>query len=289
MKKVVLAILLLLFAIPVSAITVKEAVETFYIDSAPAVVLGDQLDQDDTLAAIAFQNEFGVKSQTIASNFDESKTQVIIGGPCANPVWETLSPSDTCEGWDQPEHRALIVTIESDGATIILIGGTTGKDTRAAAKEIVDNFGNAVFNKGRVVLNVEGLPLAKDSLKVYQTAGTVAAGSGQSSAAGEVIIEIENDASGGTLDLADGLESYIKKSYPYASVTILERDDITLNTLAGKIFIKLGDPSLISVEKEAPSAHVVIAAGAAFWIAGQGLGVNADTTHNQLIDQDLDY
>ncbi len=287
MRKAVLLILLVVFAIPVSALSVKNAVEFFFTDVTPAVVLGDQLNVDDILAGNVFMNEFGIKESTKASVADAGKTLVVIGGPCANPLWATLSPSDTCDGWDQPEHVALIVTVEKGSNVIVLIGGTTGKDTRAAAKHIVENFGEAVFNKDRVVLNVDGLPLANDQLIVYKPVGSV--GEGQSSAKGDLIIEIENDAGEGTYDLVEALQKYIREGFPYATVTILEQDEVSLNLIANKIFVKFGDPALISVEKEAQSGHVVIAAAAAFWIGGQGIGVNADTTHNQLIQEDLEF
>ncbi len=289
MQKLVSSIIFLLLLAPIaSALSIKAGVESYFTDDIPAVVIGESQNADDTLAAIVYQNEFGVKTTTKASAADQTKTLVVIGGPCANTAWNGLA-ADTCEGWDQPAGKAIIISTESNGHAIILIGGTTGKDTRAAAKYVMDNFGEAQFNKERVILDTEGLPLPKDTLKVYKEAGTVNTDKGESSASGPVIIEVPNDASGGTMDLADGLESYLKKSYPGATVTILEQDSVNIGLISDKIFIMMSEKPIVSVNTDAPAAYVVIAAGATIWLEAQGYDVQGENTINQLIQQDLEF
>lgn len=288
MKKAVLIVLaLLIVAVPVFGLSVKNAVESFFIDEVPLIVIGDQLNADDEFAAIAFQNEFGVEDITPASAvlLDTDKTMVSIGGPCANPVW-TAFTGEECSDWQHDGGMAAVKSITTDsGKTVLLISGTSGKNTRAAAKHVIENFGEAIFNKDDVVLDVEGLPLANDALIVYKEVGSV--GEGQSSAQGSLIIEIPNDPSGGTLDLATGLKKSINAGYPNAIVTILEQDSVSMSVIRDKIFVLLSDPPLISVEKEAPADHVVIAAASAFWLSGQGYPPMPPQTHNQLLPEDL--
>ena len=138
------------------------------------------------------------------------------------------------------------------------------------------------------MLDTEGLPLPKDQLKVYAEVGSVDTSKGESSAAGPVIIEIPNDPSGGDSDLSKALRNYLLKSYPKATVDILSQDDVDLNLINEKIFIMMRESPIVSVSTDAPAAHVVIAAGAAFWLAGQGLDVQ-DMTNNQLIESDLQF
>ena len=287
MRKAVLILLLLVFAIPVTALTVKNSVESFFIDATPEIVIGDQMHPDDVLAAVVFQNELGIEDVTLASSIvnDSDRTMVVIGGPCANPVWTTIT-GETCGDWQHAEGKAALKSSTSEsGKTILLISGTTGKNTRAAAKHAIEKFAEAVFNRDDVVLDVEGLPLASGQLIVYKEVGAVE--EGQSVAQGHLIIEISDNPTGGAEDLAEGLEKYIKASYPNALVTILEASEVSLSLIDDKIFIRLSDPPLISVEKTAPSSHVVIAAASSFWLAGQGYVPMAPQTHNQLVPDDL--
>ncbi|MBI4144867.1 hypothetical protein HY493_01515 [Candidatus Woesearchaeota archaeon] len=285
MKAVMPTLVALLLVASVGAVSIKESVESFFIDETPDVVIGDQKHLDDQYAANGFMNEFGQKDYVLASKA-AVKALVVIGGPCANPVWADYS-SETCGTWDQPEGKAVIVSAQKDGKNVLLIGGTSGKDTRAAAKHALTKFSEAIFNNARVVLDTEGLPLASDQLIVYTTTSTLEPG--QSSAKGAAVIHIPKDPSGGTQDLADGLRKYLLASYPYATVVIEESNQLTLTDIDGKVYIKMNEAPLISVDEDAPADHVVIASAAAFWLAGQGLDIQADTTHNQLILDDMKF
>jgi hypothetical protein len=274
---IILSVLLL---VPVaSAFSVKEAFESFYTDAAPSVVIGPQKNADDEYASFAFANEFGVKNYSVAGT--KEATQVILGGPCANSLWTSLA-GDTCDGWQYGNHTAVIVSVQTaSGKSLLLIGGTSGKDTRAAAKDVVTHFADAKYKEGRVVLDTTDLPLAKDLLKVYRAANAVEAG--QSSAAGNVIIDTTN--SGETL--AKELQKYYTANYPLATVQILQPGDVTLDALGGSVLIVIGNNVLISVGKDAPSSHVVLASAAAFWLGGQGLHILPTATHDQLGVEDL--
>lgn len=287
MQKVVLATMLALLLVPfASAVSIKESMTGFF-DDVPAVVVGDSNNAEDAIAAAVFQNALGVKTTTKASRADKTATLVIIGGPCANSIWTTFS-DETCETWDQPDGKALIISEDIADNHIILIGGTTAKDTRAAAKYVMDNFSEAQFNNNRVLLDTEGLPLPRDTVKVYQEAGTVNTEKGESSAAADVIIEVPNNAAGGTMDYADGLESYLKKSYPLSTIEILEQDEVTLSSIDNHVFIMLQESPIVSVDTDQDTGSVVVAAAAAFWLAGQGMEIQ-DMTHNQLIASDLKF
>ena len=279
-------ILLALLFVPVaSAFSVKETVESFYTDEIPDVVVADHQDTDDNYAAIAFENEFGLKNITLASKFSSDKTLVIIGGPCANPLWKTYT-KETCDNWQYPEHKALLISIEKNGKTILLIGGTTGRDTRAAARFAVMNFSNSLLGSDRVVLDTTNLPLANEKLKVYKTTNNL--GEGESSAVGNVIIEIPDDASGGDQDLADGLEKHIKKAFPYATVEIQEESDVSLGSIGDSVLVILKKIPIISVGDNAPAGHVVIATSIAFWATAQGFEYSWGT-HNQLTTDDIEF
>lgn len=285
MHKAVIPALLLLLVMPLaSAVSIKTGVQGLF-DNLPSVVIGDSQNADDNLAAIVFQNALGIKTTTKASAADKTETLVIIGGPCANSAWTSFS-DETCDSWNQPEGKALIISQDVADKHIILIGGTSGKDTRAAAKFVMDNFADAQFNKDRVILNTEGLPLPKDTLKVYKEAGAVS--EGQSSASADVIIEVPNNAAGGTMDYAKGLEKYILAGYPRATIQILEQDEVNLNIIDNHVFIMLQASPIISVDTDQDTGSVVIAAAAAIWLGGQGMTVQ-DMTHNQLVESDLKF
>jgi hypothetical protein len=284
--KAVSVVLALILLVPLAQATVKGAVESFYVDDAPDVVVANQQNVDDLFAAFAFVNEFGLKNFTPVSKLRDAPL-VIIGGPCANSLWAEYAP-DTCEDWQYPEGKALIISHQTAaGKTVILIGGTTGKDTRAAAKFVTEKFSDPMFANERVVLDTAGLPLAKETLKVYRTENNL--GEGESSAKGEVVIEIPDDASGGTQDLADGLQKYLEKSFPFATIEQSQVSDTSLSSINGKILIALKDPPLISVEDDAPSAHVVIASAGAFWLSAQGYKPGPTQTHNVLVNSDLKF
>jgi|GEM_PF-4447086 len=286
MKAVVPLIFLLLIVPFSSALNVKSAVEYFYTDEAPEVVVGDHQNTDDNFAAIAFENEFGLNNVTLASKAKTDTTLVIIGGPCANPLWEDFA-GDTCDTWEYPAGKAVLVSVQlPSGKTVLLIAGTTGKDTRAAAKFAIENFGDPKLAYERVVLDTEGLPLASEKLKVYKTESNLA--EGESSAAGNVIIEIPDDYSDSDEELAEGLQKHIQKSFPFANVQIYTESEVSMSLIQDRILIVMkGDP-LISIEDDAPSAHVVIATAAAFFVAGQGLDYDW-TTHNSLVADDLEF
>lgn len=285
MKAVMHLIVALLLVASVGALSIKNSVESFFIDETPEVVIGDQKHPDDQYAANGFMNEFGQKEYVLASKAID-KTLLILGGPCANTLWANYS-SETCGTWDQPEGKAVIVSVQKDGKNVLLIGGTSGKDTRAAAKHVLTSFSDAVFNNDRVILDTEGLPLAGDLLVVYTATSTLE--EGQSSAKGAAVIHIPEEPSGGTQDLADGLKKYLLASYPYATVVIEESNQLTLVDISNKVYIKMNEAPLISVDPDAPADHVVIASAAAFWLAGQGLDIQADTTHNQLNLDDMKF
>lgn len=286
--KAVMFIIFMLLAATVSAasLNVKTAVESFFTDETPDVVIGDGQNVDDQLASFAFANEFGLKNFTLKGKMT-NKPLIIIGGPCANPLWAEFA-GDTCDNWQYSEGKAVIMAHQTTtGKTVVLIAGTTGKDTRAAAKYVLTTFSDAKFLETRVVIDTANLPLANDKLKIYKTETNLA--EGESSAQGTVIIEIPNDSSGGTEDLAEGLEEHLKKSFPFANVAIYRQADVDMAFIQGKILFVFKDPILISIEEDAPADHVVIAAGGAFWVAGQGYDISPTQTHNQLGHEDLQF
>ncbi|HSU72533.1 MAG TPA: hypothetical protein VLJ21_01655 [Candidatus Binatia bacterium] len=283
--KAVVPVIFILLAVAVSATspTVKSAVESFFTNDVPDVVIGN-LNLDDQFAAFAFANELGLKNYTLPAKM-RNVPLIVVGGPCANPVWHEYS-DETCDAWPYPEGKAVVIAHQtSTGKTIILIGGTSGKDTRAAAKYVLASFSDAKFLDAHVVLDTAGLPLANENLKVYKTENL----NGASSAQGSVIIELPDESSMSDEDLADGLKEYLMKSYPYAGVAIEHSSNVHLSTIQGKILVALQSQPLISVEPDAPSSHVVIASAASFYLAGQGLTIQPTATHDQLSEEDLQF
>lgn len=282
--KAVMPVLFLLLMLPfASGLGIKGTYDSFYNDESPEIVIADQQNADDQLAAFGFVNEFGLKNITLKSKIKNTPL-VIIGGPCANPLWTEFA-GDTCEGWTYGENKAVIVTHQlATGKIVLLIGGTTGKDTRAAAKYVSENFNTLTDEKK--ILDTTGLPLANDKLKVYKTESNL--GKDESAAAGNVVILIPDDASGGDEDLADGLMKHLKKSYPLATVNVYTSSEVDTSFIQGKILIMMRSKPLISVDDDAPAAHVVIATAAAFWVTAQGFEYEW-TTHNSLVNDDLEF
>jgi hypothetical protein len=62
---------------------------------------------------------------------------VIVGGPCANPLAETLF-GVTCDGWSLQEGEAMVKLVDNGNKVALLVAGTTALDTRRAAKAVAN-------------------------------------------------------------------------------------------------------------------------------------------------------
>ena len=63
---------------------------------------------------------------------------ILVGGPCANNLVETLDFGVTCAGWDLNEGESLIKLADNGDNVAMLVAGTTALDTRRAAKVIAN-------------------------------------------------------------------------------------------------------------------------------------------------------
>ena len=60
---------------------------------------------------------------------------ILVGGPCANSLVETLF-GYTCDGWSFQEGEAVVKLADNGDKVAMLVAGTTADDTRRAAKAI---------------------------------------------------------------------------------------------------------------------------------------------------------
>jgi len=88
---------------------------------------------------------------------------ILVGGPCANALVEDLFDM-TCEGWAYAEGEAVIKLAENGDNVALLVAGTSGEDTRRAAKALLsysdyDFSGSEVMVSGTSLedINVEAI------------------------------------------------------------------------------------------------------------------------------------
>ena len=63
---------------------------------------------------------------------------IIVGGPCANDLAESLNFGVTCAGWDLKEGEAVIKLVQNGDKVAMLVAGTEALDTRRAAKVVAN-------------------------------------------------------------------------------------------------------------------------------------------------------
>ena len=66
---------------------------------------------------------------------------ILVGGPCANPLVESLNFGVTCEGWTLKDGEAIIKLANNGEKVAMLVAGTNAVDTRRAAK-VVGSYKN---------------------------------------------------------------------------------------------------------------------------------------------------
>ncbi|MBS3170876.1 hypothetical protein J4223_03800 [Candidatus Woesearchaeota archaeon] len=88
---------------------------------------------------------------------------ILVGGPCANALVEDLFDM-TCESWAYAEGEAVIKLAENGDKVAMLVAGTSGEDTRRAAKALLsysdyDFSGSEVMVSGTSLedINVEAI------------------------------------------------------------------------------------------------------------------------------------
>lgn len=111
------------------------------------IVVGDLAIASDTIGAIEIATslkEFDQKLDVIpmlASEVEDlgSMDLIVIGGPCANGIAARLMDfPDVCYESVQP-NTGLIQLYEMNGHEIILVAGSSAKDTRTAARSLVND------------------------------------------------------------------------------------------------------------------------------------------------------
>ena len=83
---------------------------------------------------------------------------IVVGGPCANPLAESLF-SKTCDGWDLKEGEALVKLVENGEKVAMLVAGTTATDTQRAGKAVAASekyafAGTEVLVKGTTMADI---------------------------------------------------------------------------------------------------------------------------------------
>lgn len=69
---------------------------------------------------------------------------ILVGGPCANSLVETLF-GYTCDGWTFQEGEAVVKLVANGDKVAMLVAGTTADDTRRAAKAVA-NYASYSFS-----------------------------------------------------------------------------------------------------------------------------------------------
>ncbi len=76
---------------------------------------------------------------------------ILVGGPCANALVEELFEL-TCEGWAYSEGEAVVKLAENGDKVAMLVAGTSGEDTRRAAKAVL-GYGDYDFSGSEVIVS----------------------------------------------------------------------------------------------------------------------------------------
>jgi hypothetical protein len=76
---------------------------------------------------------------------------ILVGGPCANALVEDLFGM-TCEGWAYQEGEAVVKLVENGNSVAMLVAGTSGDDTRRAAKALL-NYADYDFSGSEIIVS----------------------------------------------------------------------------------------------------------------------------------------
>tara|TARA_Y100000310_G_scaffold345815_1_gene470408 strand:- start:22663 stop:24909 length:2247 start_codon:yes stop_codon:yes gene_type:complete len=110
---------------------------------------GDQLQANIVIKGQSAISSAGGESCTVAdvtpvSMLDTELTSptthnlILVGGPCANPLAESLDFGVSCSGWDLKEGEAIIKIVDNGNKVAMLVAGTEALDTRRAAKVVAN-------------------------------------------------------------------------------------------------------------------------------------------------------
>jgi len=141
-----LIVLLLLAPFVLSTVPVDEFYDQIIkmqVNGEISVVVGRDSDPIDSISAtkilLAMETELKGKFNTEVS---ENESLIIIGGPCANPLWTTYT-SETCEDWSLREGESVTKVVDN----VILIAGTTGKDTIKEVELFASDYQDILSDK----------------------------------------------------------------------------------------------------------------------------------------------
>ncbi|HSU72534.1 MAG TPA: hypothetical protein VLJ21_01660 [Candidatus Binatia bacterium] len=149
MRFALLLLALAVCVVSVNALDVSEAYGMLRNETAPMIISTPA----DTAAAQMLQNTFGVAA-TSAPGITIDHNAIIVGGPCANPQWTDIA-GDACDEWAYDPGEAVVIAEKMGSGTIILIGGTSIDDTRAAVQYLINNPSTSLMDTDRVVINVQ--------------------------------------------------------------------------------------------------------------------------------------
>ncbi len=135
---------------PVKKSTIKESVEGMakqsvvivapLTDTAAAQYMGVSLEQLGTKITYLGTEQRIEELQ--------GKQVIIVGGPCANRLWNQLS-EETCNTWNF-KKRGVIKAKQAQNVQAVLLAGTTQQDTFALANILIAEYKtNPVFGQGR--------------------------------------------------------------------------------------------------------------------------------------------
>ncbi len=127
------------------------------INSSFKIVIGENAQASDNIAAIDIAGEFGISETILDSQADINENIIVIGGPAVNSKSAELLGLDyPTYGLDSgiPEGKGLIGVFNNNGNTQILIAGWDAIDTRVAARVLVrhEEFVGSL-NKNPVVIS----------------------------------------------------------------------------------------------------------------------------------------
>ncbi len=102
------------------------------------------------------------KVSVVSKTHDEVTTPsdynlILIGGPCANPLVETVFGL-TCDGWTYSAGEAVVKLAANGEKVALLVAGTDALDTRRAGKAVASYADYATTFEGTEVL-VKGATL----------------------------------------------------------------------------------------------------------------------------------
>ncbi|MFH1767101.1 MAG: hypothetical protein ABH826_03345 [Patescibacteria group bacterium] len=221
-----------------SVLTIKEGISKLdkeYINEDSLRFIVGLKNGDDAAAFFLFQRIFwdnneknNIKSGRYFA-FDTSITEedlkgkniLILGGPCANRLWEKYS-DETCENWPLEPKQAIVKLIEKDdGRVIFLAAGTTARDTYELTQKLLNYENEDDFNqKKEVILNFDYNDIAEwENLCDHNTRAfgcqTFSVGFTYPFRIGKDYVDVgvaKADTKTGTINLKVGNELYVNQS-----------------------------------------------------------------------------